>query len=66
MQLPVIMESTIRNTREWDGEIGGALCTKLYVDFADTDVNSDLELAPKCEELILQLKALPALKPYAL
>ena len=60
------MEESVRLPRDWKGEVGAAIGTKLYVDLADTAVDSDEALAAKCEELIVQLKALPALKPYAL
>ena len=52
--------------REWRGEVGAAIGTKLYVDMAEADLSEPAVLAAKGEELIVQLKALPALRPYAL
>ena len=47
--------------------MGGALGTKLYIDMAADSFDKDQAVfEAKCEELIQQLKALPALKPYAL
>ena len=61
------MEETIRNSRDWKGEVGAALGTKLYVDFSSDEFDSDSDFfTAKCEELIQQLKSLPALRPYLL
>ena len=64
--MPVVLEPSVRVPREWRGEVGAAIGPKLYVDMAEADLSDPAVLAAKGEELIAQLKALPALRPYAL
>ena len=59
----------MRVSRNWRDEVGAAIGTKLYVDMAedfDGGEGTDSRFAEKCEQLIVQIKALPAIKPYLL
>lgn len=33
--IPVVMESSMRSTRDWSGVLGAAVGGNLYVDFSD-------------------------------
>ena len=59
----------MRVSRNWRDEVGAAIGTKLYVDMAedfDGGENADNTFTEKCEQLIGQIKALPAIRPYLL
>jgi hypothetical protein len=63
------MEEQVRASRNWRGEVGAAIGTKLYVDMAedfDGGEGTDSRFAEKCEQLIVQIKALPEIRPYLL
>ena len=63
------MEEQVRVSRDWKKEVGAAIGTKLYVDMSedfDCGENADRRFAEKCEQLIVQIKALPAIRPYLL
>ena len=63
------MEEQVRVSRNWRDEVGAAIGTKLYVDMAedfDGGEDADSMFAEKCEQLIVQIKSLPAIRPYLL
>jgi len=64
--MPVVLEPSVRVAREWRGEVGAAMGPTLYVGMSEGALGDPAVLAAKGEELIAQLKALPALRPYAL
>jgi len=46
--LSVVIENTMRNAREWQGELGAALGSKIYVDMCSDDAD---DLASKVDRL---------------
>jgi hypothetical protein len=60
--IPIVMESSMKNTREWKGRVGAALASKMYYDFSEIiDWADDSVALEECFE-----KFLPALRNHLL
>lgn len=54
--VPVVMETEMRLTNKWKGELGAALGSMLFIDLAKQDKMSKLELEKKYDELYKRIK----------
>jgi hypothetical protein len=54
--VPVVMEPEMRLTNKWKGELGAALGSMLFIDLAEQDKMSKLELEKKYDELYKRIQ----------
>jgi hypothetical protein len=57
LMIPVVMETGMRNAREWTGVLGAALSTHLYIDFSSS-FNDDAVFDAKITELVNRITSL--------
>ena len=57
LMIPVVMESGMRNARDWTGILGAALATHLYIDFSSA-FTDDAVFDAKVNELVSRIGAL--------
>jgi len=57
VMIPVVMESGMRNARDWTGRLGAALSTHLYIDFSSV-FTDDAAFDAKVSELVSRIGAL--------
>ncbi len=57
LMIPVVMESGMRNARDWTGVLGAALSTHLYIDFSAAFAD-DAVFEAKVNELVNRIAAL--------
>ena len=57
VMIPVVMESGMRNARDWTGLLGAALSSHLYIDFSSV-FTDDAAFDAKVSELVSRIGAL--------
>ncbi len=57
LMIPVVMESGMRNARDWTGLLGAALSTHLYIDFSSA-FTDDVVFDAKVNELLSRIHTL--------
>jgi hypothetical protein len=53
--IPVILDTEMKDTKKWKGELGAALGSMMYIDLSDT-TNTDTMLEIKYEEMIRRIR----------
>jgi hypothetical protein len=53
--IPVILDSSMKDTSKWKGELGAGLGTMLYIDLSDKNL-TDEEISKKYDELCKRIK----------
>ena len=53
--IPVIMETDMKNSSKWRGELGAALGSMLFIDLSD-HTDTDINIEQKYDELYKKIK----------